>query len=120
MQYVCVALALFALPACSPAFWGTSSCDLPSEPAVAEAPGGLDEPLACHETGAHRCCSWELDGCLMTFCASQFKCAWEYRKGLRLNADPKECPVPVGYVHLEVTVPESLRGLHAKPPSLWH
>jgi len=118
MQFLRIAvLALVVLPSCSAphSLWKNGvECNLPATPPVQETT--LGEPLACHEVQGNKCCSWAWDDCLHTFCNSQFECAWEYRKGLRLTGDKEECPVPTGFVHLEMTVPESFKALRAPKP----
>jgi len=81
-------------------------CRLPARPVVMEVPSGLGEPLSCNEASDQKCCSWVWEGCMYTFCTNQSECSWDYKSGLRVDFSGGPCPVPQGYVQVEVTPPD--------------
>ena len=83
-------------------------CKLSPKPTVVEVPLGLAEPLTCNDAGDYKCCAWTWDGCMHTFCADHQACAWKYTSGIRVDGTRKACPVPDGYVLVEVTRPDWL------------
>jgi len=99
---IALTLALASLTACK------DPCTLPAKPVVQERPEGLGDPLVCNEAGTSKCCSWQWDGCLHTFCNVSIECGWEYKSGIRVDGTQLECPVPSGYVQVIVDRPDYL------------